>query len=256
MVNLTSNAIKFTYSGEVVISTDLTSDYNVTVKVRDTGIGIHKTDHDTMFKTFEKLPSQQMNAGGIGLGLPLAKRMVEMHRSELKLESELDIGSTFSFTLRVSLDQTRAIKSPNIHRQMIRRADYLRQANKIDDIPKLRTEQEITILVVDDDEINRVLIGQQLDEYNVVKCSNGIDALTSIEENKPDLVLLDLMMPGLNGYEVCQKLRQKYNQIELPIILVTAKNHLEDLTQGFSTGANDYLAKPFHNEELLSRVEN
>jgi signal transduction histidine kinase/CheY-like chemotaxis protein len=256
LVNLTSNAIKFTYSGEVVISADLTSDYNVTVKVKDTGIGIHKTDHDTVFKTFEKLPSQQMNAGGIGLGLPLAKRMVEMHRSELKLESELDVGSTFSFTLRVSLDQTRAIKSPNIHLQMIRRADYLRQANKIDDVPKLRTEQEITILVVDDDEVNRVLMGQQLDEYNVVKCSNGLDALTSIEENKPDLVLLDLMMPGLNGYEVCQKLRQKYNQIELPIILVTAKNHLEDLTQGFSTGANDYLAKPFHNEELLSRVEN
>ena len=256
LVNLTSNAIKFTYSGEVVISADLTSDYNVTVKVRDTGIGIHKTDHDTVFKTFKKLPSQQMNAGGIGLGLPLAKRMVEMHRSELKLESELDIGSTFSFTLRVSLDQTQAIKSPNIHRQMIRRADYLRQANKIDDVPKLRTEQETTILVVDDDEINRVVMGQQLDEYNVVKCSNGLDALTSIEENKPDLVLLDLMMPGLNGYEVCQKLRQKYNQIELPIILVTAKNHLEDLTQGFSTGANDYLAKPFHNEELLSRVEN
>ncbi|MDA1369524.1 MAG: sensor histidine kinase [Proteobacteria bacterium] len=130
LMNLVSNAVKFTYSGEVVISADLTSDYNVTVKVRDTGIGIHKTDHETVFKTFEKLPSKQMNASGIGLGLPLAKRMVEMHRSELKLESELDVGSTFSFTLRVSLDQTRAIKSPDIHRQMIRRADYLQQANK------------------------------------------------------------------------------------------------------------------------------
>ena len=256
LVNLTSNAIKFTYSGEVVISAELTSDYNVTVKVRDTGIGIHKTDHDTVFRTFEKLPSQQMNASGIGLGLPLAKRMVEMHRSELKLESELDIGSTFSFNLRVSLDQTRAVKSPNIHKQMIRRADYLQQANKAPEIPKLRSEQETTILIVDDDEINRVVMGQQLDEYNVVKCSNGLDALTAIEEHKPDLVLLDLMMPGLNGYEVCQKIRQKYSQIELPVILVTAKNHLEDLTQGFKTGANDYLAKPFHNEELISRVEN
>ncbi|NKB35429.1 MAG: response regulator [Pseudomonadales bacterium] len=258
LVNLTSNAVKFTYSGEVVIAAELTSDYNVTVSVRDTGIGIgiHKTDHDTIFRTFEKLPSKQMNASGIGLGLPLAKRMVEMHRSELKLESELDIGSTFSFNLRVSLDQTRAVKSPNIHKQMIRRADYLEQANKAPELPKLRSEQETTILVVDDDEINRVVMGQQLDEYNVVKCSNGLDALTAIEEHKPDLVLLDLMMPGLNGYEVCQKIRQKHSQIELPVILVTAKNHLEDLTQGFKTGANDYLAKPFHNEELLSRVEN
>ena len=256
LVNLTSNAIKFTYSGEVVISSELTSDYNVTVCVRDTGIGIHKTDHETIFKTFEKLPSQQMNATGIGLGLPLAKRMVEMHRSKLKLKSELDLGSAFSFDLRVSLDQTRAIKSPSIAKQMIRRADFLEQANKAEDVPKLRSEQDITILVVDDDEINRVVMGQQLDEYNVVKCSNGLDALTMIEEEKPDLVLLDLMMPGLNGYEVSQKLRQKYNQIELPIILVTAKNHLEDLTQGFKTGANDYLPKPFYSEELKSRVEN
>jgi signal transduction histidine kinase len=77
LVNLTSNAIKFTYSGEVVISAELTSEYNVTIKVRDTGIGIHKTDHDTIFKTFEKLPSQHLNASGIGLGLPLAKSMVE-----------------------------------------------------------------------------------------------------------------------------------------------------------------------------------
>lgn len=256
LVNLTSNAIKFTYSGEVVISAELTSDYNVNVKVRDTGIGIHKTDHDTIFKTFEKLPSQHLNSSGIGLGLPLAKRMVEMHRSELLVESELDLGSTFSFNLRVSLDQTRAIKSPDIHKKMIRRADYMAQANKKEQPLKLRSEQETTILIVDDDEINRVVMGQQLDEYNVIKCSNGLDALTVIEESKPDLVLLDLMMPGLNGYEVCQKLRQKYSQIELPIILVTAKNHLEDLTLGFQTGANDYLAKPFHNEELRSRVEN
>ncbi len=256
LVNLTSNAIKFTYSGEVVISAELTSDYHVRIAVKDTGIGIHKTDHKTIFKTFEKLPSQLLNSSGIGLGLPLAKRMVELHRSELKLESELDLGSTFSFELRVSIDQTRAIKEPSIHKQMIRRADYLQQANKEEVLPKLRNEQETTILVVDDDEINRVVMGQQLEEYNVIKCSNGLDALTSVEETKPDLILLDLMMLGLNGYEVCQKLRQKYSQIELPIILVTAKNHLEDLTLGFKTGANDYLSKPFHNEELHSRVEN
>jgi signal transduction histidine kinase/DNA-binding NarL/FixJ family response regulator len=256
LVNLTSNAIKFTHTGEVLISATATSEYNITIKVKDTGIGIHKTDHETIFKTFEKLPSKQMNASGIGLGLPLAKRMVEMHRSELTLTSELDVGSEFRFDLRISLDQTRAVKEPTLQRQMIKRADYFEQANKSDDAPKLRSEQETTILVVDDDEINRVVMGQQLEEYNVVKCTNGLDALTTIEESKPDLILLDLMMPGLNGYEVCQKIRQKYSQIELPIILVTAKNHLEDLTRGFKTGANDYLAKPFHGEELRSRVEN
>jgi PleD family two-component response regulator len=154
------------------------------------------------------------------------------------------------------LDQTREIKSPTIHNKIIRRADYLEQANKETENPKLHSEQDITILVVDDDEINRVVMGQQLDEYNVIKCSNELDALTTVEGEKPHLILLDLMMPGLNGYEICQKLRLKYSQIELPIILVTANNHLEDLTQSFKTGANDYLAKPFHNGELRSRVEN
>lgn len=100
------------------------------------------------------------------------------------------------------------------------------------------------------------MMSQQLAEYNVVNCSNGLDALTAVTKSKPDLILLDLMMPGLSGYEVCQKLRLQYSAIELPIILVTAKNHLEDLTEGFRTGANDYLPKPFHNEELKSRVEN
>lgn len=256
LVNLTTNAIKFTYSGEVVIAAELKSEHAVTISVRDTGIGIHETDHETIFKTFEKLPSYQMNATGLGLGLPLAKRMVEMHRSKLQLQSELDLGSTFSFDLRVSLDQTQAVQAPTIQKQIIRRADFNAGDSATEELPKLRSNQETTIIVVDDDEINRLVMTQQLDDYNVLQCSNGLDALNLIAEEKPDLLLLDLMMPGINGYEVCQKLRQKFNQIELPIILVTAKNHLEDLTQGFETGANDYLPKPFHAAELRSRVEN
>ncbi len=139
---------------------------------------------------------------------------------------------------------------------MLRRSDYTDQGKKLDPIPKLRSEQETTILIVDDDDINLVVMGQQLENFNTIKCSNGLDALAVVEDSKADLILLDLMMPGMNGYEVCHKLRQKYSQIELPIILVNAKNHLEDLTQGFQTGANDYLTKPYHNEELISRVEN
>jgi len=117
LVNLTSNAIKFTYTDEVVVAAYLTSDYNVRVEVRDTGIGIHKTEQEIIFQTFEKLPSQHMNSSGIGLGLPLAKRMVEMHKSKLEVESELDVGSTFRFDLSVSLDQTRSVKAPTVQKK-------------------------------------------------------------------------------------------------------------------------------------------
>lgn len=256
LLNLTSNAIKFTYSGEVVISARKVSESEITVSVRDTGIGIHETDHETIFKSFEKVAAPAIQGGGVGLGLPLAKRIVEMHGSKLTVESELDMGATFSFRLRVAKDQTRAIPLPTVDRQMIRRADYSETKPAESALPRLRSDEETTILIVDDDDINRELMSQQLDDYHTISCSNGFDAITLVDEKKPDLILLDLMMPGMNGYEVCQKLRQRYNQIDLPIILVTAKNHLEDLTQGFNTGANDYLAKPYYHQELKSRVEN
>ena len=256
LLNLVSNAIKFTYSGEVLIAAHQNEPGLITVSVKDTGIGIHETDQDTIFKSFEKVAAPSIHGGGVGLGLPIAKRMIEMHGSQLSLESELDLGSTFSFTLRAAKDQTRATASPTVNRQMIRRADFSAIKDEEDALPKLRSEQETTVMIVDDDEINLTLMGQQLDEYNVIKCANGFDAITQVDERKPDLILLDLMMPGMNGYEVCQKLRQRYNQIELPIILVTAKNHLEDLTMGFNTGANDYLAKPYYFQELKSRVNN
>ena len=213
LVNLTTNAIKFTRIGKIDICGLVTADSMIKDSVKDTGIGIHERDHESIFRSFEKLDSKQQNAQGVGLGLPIAKRM-------------------------------------------IRRADFMQGALRKEIDPELKSEEGTTVLIVDDDEINRIVMGQQLTDYMVINCSNGLDALTAVAESKPDLILLDLMMPGLNGYEVCQKLRQRYSPIELPIILVTAKNHLEDLTKGFETGANDYLAKPFHNEELKSRVEN
>lgn len=256
LVNLISNSIKFTHSGEISVAAELTSPSDVRISVRDTGIGIHESDHDAIFKSFEKLPSKHFNSQGVGLGLPIAKRMIEMHRSTLEMSSELEVGTEFSFSLRVALDQDREIAASTVSKQMIRRADFMRDALSREATPTLKSEQETTVLIVDDDEINRVVMSQQLSEYTIINCSNGMDALTAVAEKKPDLILLDLMMPGLNGYEVCEKLRLRYSPIELPIILVTAKNHLEDLTEGFRTGANDYLPKPFHNEELVSRVEN
>lgn len=256
LVNLTSNAIKFTHDGKIELNASLTSNFAVRISVQDTGIGIHESDHETIFKSFEKLSSKHHNLQGVGLGLPIAKRLIEMHKSELEMQSALDEGSIFSFELRVSLDQERSSEASLVSKQMIRRADFLQDALSTPANTSFKHASSTTIMIVDDDEINRVVMGQQLAEFSIVNCSNGLDALTAVEESKPDLVLLDLMMPGINGYEVCQKLRLRYSQIELPIILVTAKNHLEDLTEGFRTGANDYLPKPFHNEELRSRVEN
>ena len=128
LVNLTTNAIKFTRSGEVDIAGVVTANSMIRISVKDTGIGIHESDHEAIFRSFEKLPSKQQNAQGVGLGLPIAKHMIEMHRSELNMTSTLDVGSEFSFSLRISLDQNRLSAARIINKQMIRRADFMQSA--------------------------------------------------------------------------------------------------------------------------------
>ena len=256
LVNLTANAIEFTRSGEVDIGGEVIADSMIRIRVLDTGIGIHESEHEKIFRNVEKLPSRKQNAQGVGLGLPIAKHMIEMHLSKLSMTSALGVGSEFSFNLRMALDQSRASVASTFDEQMIMRAEFAQKALRREADPALRSQQNITVMIVDDDEINRIVIGQQLSEYTVINYTNGMDALTAVAESKPDLILLDLMMPGLSGHEVCQKIRQRYNPIELPIILVTAKNHLENLAEALATGANDFLPKPFHKQELKSRVEN
>ena len=256
LVNLTANAIEFTRSGEVDIGGEVIADSMIRIRVLDTGIGIHESEHEKIFRNVEKLPSRKQNAQGVGLGLPIAKHMIEMHLSKLSMTSALGVGSEFSFNLRMALDQSRASVASTFDEQMIMRAEFAQEALRREADPALRSQQNITVMIVDDDEINRIVIGQQLSEYTVINYTNGMDALTAVAESKPDLILLDLMMPGLSGHEVCQKIRQRYNPIELPIILVTAKNHLENLAEALAKGANDFLPKPFHKQELKSRVEN
>ena len=256
LVNLTANAIEFTRSGEVDIGGEVIADSMIRIRVLDTGIGIHESEHEKIFRNVEKLPSRKQNAQGVGLGLPIAKHMIEMHLSKLSMTSALGVGSEFSFNLRMALDQSRASVASTFDVQMIMRAEFAQKALRREADPALRSQQNITVMIVDDDEINRIVIGQQLSEYTVINYTSGMDALTAVAESKPDLILLDLMMSGLSGHEVCQKIRQRYNPIELPIILVTAKNHLENLAEALATGANDFLPKPFHKQELKSRVEN
>ena len=118
-------------------------------------------------------------------------------------------------------------------------------------------EKQFQILAVDDEPINiQVLINQfSMHNYSIIKALNGFEALEAVEKHgKPDLVLLDVMMPKMSGFEVCEKLRETWSATELPIILLTAKNQIEDLVKGFESGANDYLTKPFSKNELLART--
>jgi two-component system sensor histidine kinase ChiS len=113
------------------------------------------------------------------------------------------------------------------------------------------------ILIVDDEPVNQQVLANHLTlgKYHFSQAYNGEEALRAMDKNRFDLVLLDVMMPKMSGYEVCQHLRQKYLPAELPVIMVTAKDQVQDLIEGLSSGANDYLAKPFSKDELLARIK-
>ncbi|MBU1708711.1 MAG: response regulator [Proteobacteria bacterium] len=258
--NLIGNSIKFTEQGTVTVSAT-PGNPQVEVAITDTGIGIPEDKLDDIFKSFEQVDAGAARKfGGTGLGLPITKHLVELHQGAMRVESEVGSGTAFFFTLPVS--EAKAEPAPQLLLKII--DDPLVPADPESPLTFAQAEPDpakkqsgYLVLVVDDDPVNlQVAINHLMMEgHDVRTATGGAEALEIIDSNeKPDLVLLDIMMPGMTGYEVCRKLRGHNSASELPVIMLTARNRVSDLVEGFESGANDYLTKPFSREELLSRV--
>jgi two-component system, sensor histidine kinase ChiS len=273
LYNLIGNAIKFTEIGTVEISVELLTDNErsslpnsqLAITVSDTGIGIPEDKLEQIFESFEQADgSTGREYGGTGLGLTVAKQLVELHGGQIWVSSTVGVGSQFTFTLPVSQSQrevssrkSRLIESDR-DLATTQLASQLPVINSLllDDRESLETDK-IKILIVDDEPINiQVLINSlSIENYHITQASNGLEALTLIAEGyKPDLMLLDVMMPRMTGYEVCREVRKKYSPLELPILMLTAKNQTADLVEAFNLEANDYVTKPFIKKELLARI--
>ncbi|MES9853136.1 MAG: ATP-binding protein [Candidatus Thiodiazotropha sp. L084R] len=259
LYNLVGNAIKFTDLGTVTVSAETISDM-AKVSVSDTGAGIANDKLEDIFLDFHQADSgPTRRVGGTGLGLSITKRLVELHGGTVSVESQLGKGSTFSFTMPVSTGKSEKDSKPGGGTMATMPPPVDKETLKGGVLHPAITggEDRKTVLAVDDDPVNlQVAINHlTLNGVNVVTATSGKEALKLIEGGKkPDLLLLDVMMPGVTGYEVCLKLREQYSAPVLPIIMVTARNRVADLVEGFETGANDYITKPFAREELLARV--
>jgi len=250
MFNLIGNAIKFTDSGSVII-TAKDIDEKIEISVRDTGIGIPKEKQKDIFKSFEQVDaSTTREYGGTGLGLSVCKQLVELHGGEIKLESELGKGSVFMFSLPKSEEKADVSDIPEIVQQLGEESEEAIIATK-------EIKSDFRILIVDDEPVNQQVLANYLEpeKYSITQVYNGEDALKLVNEGERfDLMLLDIMMPKMSGYEVCKRIRQDHLPSELPVIMLTAKNQISDLVEGFSSGANDYIAKPFSKNELIARI--
>jgi signal transduction histidine kinase/WD40 repeat protein/streptogramin lyase/GTPase SAR1 family protein len=262
MHNLLGNAIKFTEAGMVKVAAEVKND-TMHVSVADTGIGIAREKYEKIFKSFEQAEGSTAKPyGGTGLGLAVTKQLVELHGGKIWVESIVGKGSTFTFTLPLSKEKpaqgspVQVTPAEEIPVFEIPREEPVKDGSEL--YKAIFTPGNFQILVVDDDPINRQVIRNHLSiqNYTVTEVSSGPETLQALANNPHiDLILLDIMMPRMSGYEVCLEIREKHSQLELPIIFLTAKNHPTDLVTAFNTGGNDFISKPVSRGELLARVQ-
>ncbi|ANU37382.1 Transducer protein Htr6 [Vibrio scophthalmi] len=254
LYNLVGNAIKYTREGKIVISATVVDD-KIRVQVVDTGQGIPA---DQIEHIFEPLIQASDDASryrqGAGLGLSISRQLVELMDGSLYVSSQPMVGTTFSFTLPIATEAQIAQASHNDSIHFKVPESYELEETSISSLPENPDGQ--LLLVVDDEPVNLRVLDSflRIAGYRVRTAKDGFEALQQIEQERPELVLLDVMMPGLSGYQVCETIRENYSQSELPVIMLTALNQPDDRIRGFNSGANDYLSKPFNKQELAARI--
>ncbi|HSC68098.1 MAG TPA: diguanylate cyclase, partial [Cellvibrio sp.] len=255
--NLIGNAVKFTHEGSITISAEVKDEF-IQVQIADTGIGMNADQLTDIFQPFHQIDGGAERAyGGTGLGLSITKQLLELHGGTITANSTPAEGSVFTFSLPLCQELPAApddtVQAP------VHSLDET-PTGQLNETRRTRADQPSQghILVVDDDSVNRLVLVNHLAlrNYRVTEAANGEEAIALVQEQGDiDLVLLDVMMPKMSGYETCQRLRETYRPHELPIIFLTARSQTQDLVMGLEAGANDFLTKPISKEELLARVD-
>ncbi|MDB4925746.1 MAG: domain S-box protein [Mucilaginibacter sp.] len=242
LLNLVSNAVKFTDKGGVIVELKVIDDNNKNVRIRfsvtDTGIGIANDKLSTIFESFKQAEADTTRKyGGTGLGLAISKSLIELHDSRINVDSEPGKGSTFWFTITFSKANS---------------------SNNNNNNNKVETGLSIHVLVVDDNQINRLLINKILTKWGATIdfAENGLQAVNKVENNKFDVVLMDIHMPEMGGLEASQIIRSKHEPYfkQLPIIALTASMLNSQIDQISGAGMNDYILKPFEPKMLLEKL--
>jgi|GEM_PF-511358 len=246
IVNLISNSVKFTPEGKVTCKI-YRHDDEVWVSISDTGIGIAPKDHAAVFEQFKQVGDTLTDKPkGTGLGLPICKEIVEHHGGRIWLESELGKGSTFIFAI--------PFKATNLPKTPVQLDDLVKQLKEQVAQSQFNVlGQAAHILIVDDDDSIRSLLQQELGEagYQIEEARNGKEALAKVRDHRPDLILLDIMMPEMNGFDVAAVLKNDPQTMDIPIIVLSI---VQDKARGFKIGVDRYLNKPIDTGVLFNEI--
>ncbi|MEL6698630.1 MAG: ATP-binding protein [Bacteroidota bacterium] len=258
LFNLLSNAIKFTREGGRVSLKVQKEQQDLVFRVEDTGKGIGVDELPYIFDQFYQAKSSENQAQpGTGIGLALVKELVELHQGEISVQSQLDEGTTFEVRLPIP-DHIEEFPQAIFGQELMTTALPNAQNREIAPTSAPFHPDPTRILVVEDNPDVRELITAQLvwKGYQVMEAVDGRGGLRLAKEHLPDLVLADIMMPKMDGYELVQRLRQHVHTSHIPIILITSKASEESKQKGYVVGADDYLLKPFKIETMYIRIAN
>ena len=242
--NLISNALKHTISGSITFGHNVSEDgKDIIMQVADTGSGIDPNDIDSIFQTYVSKDAEHQN--GYGLGLPLSKIIVEKLGGHISVKSKLGEGSTFTFVLPFdgSFAGNNTTSKPcfTISRTLRAKADV--------DISKLKL-----VLVAEDEDCNWELIQNVLNNrYRILRAKNGIEAVTMNEEEHPDLILMDIRMPEMNGLDATRIIKE-INPV-IPVVALSAYAFEDTINEAMDAGCNEFISKPFKMEHLIETIE-
>ncbi|NQZ09043.1 MAG: response regulator [Algicola sp.] len=266
LINIISNAFKYTQAkGQINLSVTTAADV-VNILIKDNGIGIIEADQHVIFERFNRAGhANDESVSGAGIGLALVKELVEANKGQITLQSALNQGSTFTVSLPVAIGDQQS-QSSDEHQVLAERLDL--EIDSIMTQPATIDNQHVSeaadndhhqksILLIDDNADMRQLLNDQLsNSYRCFQAANGQTGLSTAREQLPDLIISDVMMPVMDGYELAQALKADELTSHIPIILLTAKGSTQSRIKGLQLLIDDYLAKPFNVEELTLRIHN
>ncbi|PWJ55954.1 two component regulator with propeller domain [Dyadobacter jejuensis] len=261
LYNLLSNALKFTPKGGKVMVEVIDQPKEAVINVIDNGIGIAPENKAQIFKSFFQVGNPTTNETGYGIGLALSKEIVEQHRGGLTVNSSSDtqgVSGHTCFSVLLKKGQEHFPKS-----QFTSESNILTDKNyTVDQVipqpnPAIKDASLPTLLIIEDNDELRTFTSEALsDKYKVLQANDGLKGLALAQTEFPNLILCDIMMPGMNGYEVCRRVKNTPEISHIPFLLLSAKSTIPDMIEGLELGADDFLLKPYDLRALELKIQN
>lgn len=249
--NLVANAFKYTPDGGKITFSVTEFDKYVEFIIQDNGIGIDKQYHEAIFDNFFQINPLQTSYAGDGIGLSFVKRLIRLHQGTIRLESELGKGSKFIFT--IPKQDSEPVAAPVL--PVPEKIEQTSTTNSNKNVAQTPTAGHTILLIDDEKEMINLMERAFVNDFRILKASNGQDGFNILKEQYPDLVVCDLMMPKMTGIEFLKAMRQDKKMAHIPVIVFTAKTSEEDMLEAFENGANAYLTKPISLKLLRNRID-